>query len=185
MGCKFIVCRKRKGLTLVEIVVVLIIIVIVTLGFGSSASKQVKRTNRDTVVNEMQILASNFSDAYYDLGNPVYDPNTQEGLNQFKNFLNILSNDYINYTFDMSTLTPTNDKRGFFVKVSEPKDAWEQEYCCWFITGDFNGRYVMISSGGDDGIVGNGGTIVPNIDCYKNNEYKDDVVLIVRPKAKV
>lgn len=164
--------KTRKGLTLVELMVVLIIVVIVTLGFGASASRQIKRTNRETVVNEMQVLASGLSDAYYDLGNPAYDPDTEEGKNQFKTFLGIVSSEYVGYTFDLSTLVEKDN--GFYVEVEDPLDVYEQRYCCWFVTKDGMARYVLVASGGDDGKI--------SFDTYKSGDYSDDIVLMVRPK---
>ena len=165
--------KTRKGLTLVELMVVLIIVVIVTLGFGASASRQIKRTNRETVVNEMQVLASGLSDAYYDLGNPAYDPTTAEGKTQFETFLKIVSSEYIGYTFDYTTLEKTDS--GFHVEVSDPLDVYEQHYHCWFVTKDGMARYVLVASGGDDGKI--------SYPTYKDGDYADDIVLMVRPKV--
>lgn len=151
--------------------VVLIIVAIVTFGFGTSAMKQVKKTNRSTVVNELQVLATNFSDAYFDLGNPEYDPSTTEGVAGFNTFLDILSSEYLAYTFDTDNIEVTSN--GFHVKVKDPMDVWEQPYHCWFATKGST-RYVVVSSGGDDGTV--------RFDGYKNNHYDDDIVLIVKPK---
>ena len=171
MGCKSIVTKSRKGLSLVELMIVLIIVAIVTFGFGTSAIKQVKKSNRSTVVNELQVLASNFSDAYYDLGNPEYDPETPEGLTGFKAFLNVLSSEYLAYSFDMDSLEATTN--GFHIKVKDPVDVWEQPYECWFVTKG-NNRYALVASGGDDGTI--------RFEGYKNNKYDDDIVLIVKPK---
>lgn len=159
---------------MVEIMVVLIIVVIVTLGFGASASRQVKRTNRETVVNELQVLATGLSDAYYDLGNPSYDPETAEGRTQFENFLKIVSSEYIGYTFDYTTLVVSDGKNGFSVEVSDPLDVYEQRYKCWFVTKEGLARYVIVACGGDDGKI--------SFDTYKDGDYKDDIVLMVRPK---
>ena len=164
--------RQRRGLTLVEIMVVLLIVVIVTLGFGASASRSIKRTNRETVVNELQVLASGLSDAYYDLGNPSYDPGTAEGASGFRNFLQIVASEYIGYTFD----EPQTTTNGFYVEVADPLDTYEQKYKCWFVTKDGFSRYVIVASGGDDGKV--------SFDGYKDGNYSDDIVLILAPKIK-
>lgn len=152
--------------------IVLIIVAIVTFGFGTSAVKQIKKTNRSTVVNELQVLATSFSDAYYDLGNPEYDPGTTEGQTGFKLFLSILSMEYLAYTFDMDSLETTTN--GFHLKVKDPVDVWEQPYECWFVTKG-NNRYVMVASGGDDGTI--------RFEGYKENKYDDDIVLLVKPKV--
>lgn len=165
--------KCRKGLSLVELMVVLIIVAIVTLGFGASASRQVKRTNRETVVNDMQILSSNLSDAYYDLGNPAFDPATTQGMTDFKAFLSTVSADYLNWSFDMASVTATTN--GFRVEVADPVDVYEQRYKCWFVTKSGVQRYVMIVSGGDDGII--------NTANYSTQGYGDDIVLIVKPKV--
>lgn len=169
---KFVNHKCRSAFSLVEVLVVLIIVVIVTLGFGASANRQIKRTNRETVVNEMQVLASNLADAYYDLGNPAYDPTTTEGSTQFTTFLQTVSSEYLGYTFDYTTLTSTAN--GFTVEVSDPTDVYEQHYKCWFVTKDGQPRYVMIACGGDDGIISASG--------YAAHNYADDIILIVRPK---
>lgn len=169
---KFVNQGPRKGLSLVEILVVLIIVVIVTLGFGASATRQIKRTNRETVVNELQVLASNLSDAYYDLGNPSYDV-SDEGETQFRTFLTMISADYLGYTFDFNTLKRTAN--GYTIEVADPTDIYEQPYKCWFVTKSGQARYVMVASGGDDGIISDSG--------YATHNYSDDIILIVRPKA--
>lgn len=166
--------KARKGLTLVEIIVVLIITVIVVLGFGASASRQIKRTNRETVVNELQVLASNIADCYYDQGNPPYDPATPEGMSGFKSFIGILSSEYAGFTFDMSTLKVMANGNGFELEVSDPTDVYDQKYKCWFVTKSGVQRYVMVASGGDDGIIQQNG--------YSTYNYGDDIVLMVKPK---
>lgn len=165
--------RGRRGLSLVEIVVVLIIVAIITVAFGVSANRNIKRTNRETVVNEMQVLASNFSDAYYDQGNPAFDPHTDEGLVGFKQFLQLISSEYLGYAFDMDSITPTAN--GFHVVVSDPVDVYEQNYEAWFVTSGATSRYVMVASGGDDGIIQSSG--------YASHNYSDDIVLVVKPKV--
>lgn len=165
--------NNKRGLSLVEVVVVLIIVVIVSLGFGASASRQVKRTNRETVVNELQVLSSGLSDAYYDLGNPAYDPDTPEGKTQFENFLKIVSSEYVGYTFDYTTLEKTAN--GFTIEVSDPLDVYEQRYGCWFVTRESLARYAIVACGGDDGKI--------NFSGYINGDYSDDIVLLVRPKV--
>lgn len=166
--------KTRKGLTLIELMVVLIIVVIVTIGFGASASRQVKRTNRETVVNELQVLASGLSDAYYDLGSPAYDPATPEGMAQFQTFLSIVSADYTGYQFDYTTLTATTN--GFSITVADPRDVYEQPYECWFVTKEGFARYVIVACGGDDGKVA-------GLASYSAGNYSDDIVLMVRPKV--
>lgn len=171
MGLRFS-GSKRKGLTLVELIVVLIIVAIVTIGFGTSANRNIKKTNRETVVNELQVLASNFSDAYYDLGNPAYDPSNPDDLVRFRTFLQMVCSDYIGYSLDLNNITPTPN--GFKVKVLDPIDVWEQNYMMWFVTKEGGARYVIVASGGDDGIISESG--------YASQNYSDDIVMVTRPK---
>lgn len=168
---KSIGSKRRAGFNLIEILIALIIISIVMLGFGASASLQVKRTNRETVANELQVLASNFSDAYYDLGSPEIDSSAEGSQDDFERFLKLISTDYLNYTFDLDSIEPMSN--GFSVKVADPIDVYEQEYNAWFITMGTS-RYVVVASGGDDGVI--------NYEGYKNQDYADDIVMVVRPK---
>lgn len=162
----------RAGLTLIELVVVLVIVAIILIGFGNSANTQVKRANRSDVENELNVIASNMSDAYYDLGNNAYDPTKPEQVELFKNLLKILQTEYLGVTFDIDHMETTDT--GFHVFITEPLDAWEQPYECWFTTAPNISRYVMIASGGDDLVVDSSG--------YASQNYNDDVVLVVYPK---
>ena len=168
---EFIV-KGRKGLSLIELLVVLLITSIVVVGFSVSASQQIKRTNRETVANEMQILASNISDAYYDLGNPRYDPDDDDDYDLFLSFLGTLSSDYTGFSFDEDSIEKL--PRGFSVIVKEPLDTYENPYKFWFITNSDN-RYVMIASSGDDGVLSDA--------TYPTQNYGDDIVLFVKPKV--
>lgn len=194
VGCTYIVkspkkkIQARKGLSLIELVVVLIIVAIVLVGFAASASTQVKRANRSDVENELNVIASNLSDAYYDLGNPSFSPkkDTAEGstveIGRFKRFLITLET-YLGCQFDRGVATDTADfggitptDFGYMVKIKEPLDAYEQQYQCWFVTDpSAPARYVMIASGGDNTII--------EYEGYSTNNYSDDIVLIIYPKT--
>lgn len=178
MGCISIVKikslkRARTGLSLIELVVVLIIVAIVLIGFGSSASVQVKRASRSDVENELNVMASNLSDAYYDLGNPAFNPTVPDDQTRFGKFLLTVGTEYMGCVFDETTLRPTTN--GFYVEIKEPLDAYEQTYKCWFVTVDNLSRYCMICSGGDNTIVEQTG--------YASGNYADDIVLVVYPKV--
>lgn len=185
--------RGRKGLTLVEIIIVLIIVVIVTVAFGASASMQVKRANRETVTNELSVMATNFTDAYYDLGNPIYstdpaDDATGNGPTSFRSFLTTIEDEYLNVRFERedpdnasSAIKIDTPSDGVFhVKIAEPTDVYEQKYECWFFTGTANNRYVMVACGGDDGVISSSGYI--NVPDGAKIDYSDDIILVIRPK---
>lgn len=194
VGCTSIVkspkknMKARKGLSLIELVVVLIIVAIVLVGFVASASTQVKRANRSDVENELNVIASNLSDAYYDLGNPTFSPakdaadGTTTEIGRFKRFLITLET-YLGCQFDRGVATDTSDfggitatPFGYTVMIKEPLDAYEQQYQCWFVTADnAPARYAMIASGGDNTII--------EYEGYSSNNYSDDIVLIIYPKT--
>ncbi len=163
--------RPRSGLSLVELIVVLVIVVLVIVGFGASAAKQTKRANRSDVENELNVMAQNLSDAYYDLGNPVFNPGTDQA--GFENFLKIVQSEYLGCEFDFDTVTPYAN--GFTVEIASPKDVFEQRYKCWFITVDTIDRYAMICSGGENTEI--------ESDGYASGNYSDDIVLVVKPKV--
>ncbi len=176
--------RARTGLSLIELVVVLIIVAIVLIGFGSSASVQVKRASRSDVENELNVMASNLSDAYYDLGNPAFNPAVPDDAKRFKKFLATVGTEYMGCVFDTGDLnswlsgddgTLKATANGFSVEIKEPLDAYEQTYKCWFVTVDNLSRYCMICSGGDNTIVEQTG--------YASGNYADDIVLVVYPKV--
>lgn len=188
VGCTFIVRNKKKnvraraGLSLIELVVVLIIVAIVLVGFGASASTQVKRANRSNVENELNVMASNLSDAYYDLGNPSFNPADTADQAKFDKFLKILESEYLGVTFQRTdpndpqsqiAFTPTSN--GFHVEIAEPLDVYEQTYKCWFVTTSNLSRYAMICCGGDNTVV--------EYEGYASGNYSDDIVLVIYPKT--
>ncbi len=188
VGCTFIVrsekrkVRARAGLSLIELVVVLIIVAIVLIGFGASATVNVKRANRSDVENELNVMASNLSDAYYDLGNPSFNPAVDEDKAKFDKFLKILESEYLGVTFKRTTPSdPTSTiafeptTNGFKVEIAEPLDVYEQTYKCWFVTAPNLRRYAMICSGGDNTEVEQAG--------YASGDYSDDIVLVIYPKT--
>ena len=158
---------------MMELIGVMVVIGILLATAGASVSQNVKRSNREAVVNELQIYATSISDAYYDMGAPSFNPADASSLEQFKRYLQILQNNYLAVSFDFTTLVATDT--GFEVTVESPKDAFETPYKFWFVTDDSVMKYAMVASGGEDGLIDSSG--------YANQVYGDDIVLIVRPKS--
>ena len=166
--------RKRyRGMSMMELIGVMVVIGVLLATAGTSVSKNVKRSNREAVVNELQIYATGISDAYYDLGTPSFNPSDPDALDGFKRYLQVLQNNYLAVTFDFTTLVATD--KGFEVTVASPKDTFENPYKFWFVTSDDVMKYAMVASGGDDGQI--------DVSGYANQVYGDDIVLIVRPKS--
>lgn len=158
---------------MVELLGVMVVIGILLLVAGSSVSKNIKRSNREAVVNELQIYATSLSDAYYDLGAPAFAPAEAFALDEFKRYLSIIQSEYLAVTFDLDTVTATDN--GFEVAIASPLDSFESQYHCWFVTDESVMRYVMVASGGENGLIDSSG--------YSSQNYADDIVLIVRPKV--
>lgn len=152
---------------------VLIVIAIIIGVAGMSVSKNIKRSNRDSVVNELSVYSTAISDAYYDLGAPEFPPAATESKAEFERFLKLLASDYLGVTFDYSTLSATDT--GFEIDISSPLDVYESRYHCWFVTDESTMKYAMIASGGDNGKLDTEG--------YTRQEYADDIVLVVKPKV--
>lgn len=165
--------KSRRGVTMVELLGVMIVIGILLLVAGSSVSKNIKRSNREAVVNDLQMYATSLADAYYDLGSPSIVSGESSSDSEFRRYLSMVQSDYLAVTFDMDTLTATST--GYFVEIASPLDVFESRYHCWFVTDDSVMKYAMIASGGENGIV--------DSESYGNQEFKDDIVLIVRPKV--
>lgn len=166
--------KRRKGFNLIEIMIGISIASILMGAIGTNASKNVKRSNRDAVTNEMQIFLTGISDAYYNLGAPSFDPNVASDVEEFKKYLQRLQADYLSASFDLDSVQPLSSGNGFSVTIAAPLDIYESPYQCWFVTNDAIQKYAMIVSGGDDGIV--------NAANYSTQGYGDDIVLVVQPK---
>lgn len=158
---------------MVELLGVMVIIALLLGIAGWSISANVKRSNRDAVVNELQVYSTSLADAYYDLGAPSIDPSSASGLEEFKRYLSVIQSDYLSVEFDLTSLVTTDS--GFEVDISAPLDVYESQYHCWFVTSDAVMKYVMVASGGDDGRI--------DSDGYSAQDYGDDIVLIVKPKV--
>ena len=167
--------KRRKGFTLPEILVGIVLGSIILTAVGSSASKNIKRTNRETVVNEMQVFLTGIQDAYYDLGAPSFDPAVTGDEEKFKRYLQTLQDSYLGMAFDFDTLTATANGQGFEILVAAPLDTYESQYKCWFITKDGVMKYAMVASGGDNCQIDEAG--------YASQNYEDDIVLVVKPKS--
>ena len=165
--------KKRAGLTMIELIGVMIVLVILTTLVGLSVSKNVKRSNREAVVSELQVYSTSLSDAYYDLGSPNCDPLIEGSEDEFKRWLLNVEDDYLTVKFDWATLTATAS--GFKIDSQSPLDVYEQPYHFWFVTDPDLLKYAMVASGGEDGKVDFAG--------YASKNYADDIVLIVRPKS--
>lgn len=152
---------------------VLIVIAIILGVAGMSVSKSIKRSNRDHVVNELSVFSTAISDAYYDLGAPEFAPAAPESKTEFERYLKLLETDYLGVVFDYNTLKTTDT--GFEIEISSPLDVYESRYHCWFVTDESTMKYAMIASGGDNGVLDTAG--------YTQQEYGDDVVLVVKPKV--
>lgn len=158
---------------MVELLGVMVILAILLGIAGWSISANVKRSNREAVVNELQVYSTSLADAYYDLGAPSINPADTDGLTNFQRYLATIQSDYLSVTFDTASIK-AND-HGFEVDISAPLDVYESKYHCWFVTDDAVMKYVMVASGGEDGRIDATG--------YSSQNYGDDIVLIVRPKV--
>lgn len=157
---------------MVELLGVMVVIAILLGIAGWSISANVKRSNREAVVNELQVYATSIADAYYDMGAPSINPADASGLNDFKRYLAMMQSDYLSVTFDTDSIVV--NATGFECDIAAPLDVYESNYHCWFVTDDSVMKYVMVASGGEDGKIDSAG--------YGSQEYGDDIVLIVRPK---
>lgn len=165
--------RRRRGMSMVELIGVMIVIAILATVAGLSISRNVKRSNREAVVNELQIYSTSLSDAYYDLGAPKIDPTATDAENAFKRWAGQVQEGYLSVQFDWTTLEATDN--GFKVDGATPLDVYEQPYHFWFVTSPDLMPYAMVASGGEDGIVDFAG--------YASKNYADDIVLVVRPRT--
>lgn len=156
-----------------ELMGVMVIIGLLIAAAGYSVSSNVKRSNREAASNELQMFASNISDAYYDIGSPSINTSDPDAMTDFTRYLRMLANDYMSVTFDEATIATTD--KGFVVDISSPLDVYENRYRCWFVTDDSVMKYIMVASGGEDGRIDDSG--------YKTQDYGDDIVLIVKPKV--
>ena len=164
--------KRRKGVTMVELLGVMVVIAVLLGIAGWSVTANIKRSNRESVANELQLYATSFSDAYYDLGAPSFSPGDAGAQAEFERYLNLISSDYLSVAFDTSTITATAN--GFEVDIAEPLDVYEANYHCWFVTDDSVMKYVMVASGGENRII--------DSDGYVSKDFGDDIVMIVRPK---
>lgn len=158
---------------MVELLGVMVVIAILLGVAGWSISGNVKRSNREAVVNELQVYATSISDAYYDIGAPSINPADAGAVDEFKRYLNLIASDYLSVTFDESSITATTT--GFEVDIASPLDVYEGKYHCWFVTDDAVMKYIMVASGGDNGVIDDAG--------YSSQDYADDIVMIVKPKV--
>lgn len=165
---------KVRGTTMVELLAVLAIIVIL-LGIAAfSVSENTKRSNRESVVTSLQTMSTALSDAYYDLGAPSIDPAAEGALDDFKQYLAVISDDYLGVVFDETSIQPLASGNGYSVYTDSPVDVYDTPYYFWFITKDDVMKYVMVASGGDNGVI--------DVESYTAQNYGDDIVMIVRPK---
>lgn len=164
---------KRRGTTLIEMLGVLIIFTIILGVAGMSVSRGIKRSNRDDVSNQLSVYSIGISDAYYDLGAPEFAPADPDAKDEFKRYLQLMESDYLGVVFDYDTLAATDT--GFEIEISSPMDVYESRYHCWFVTDESIMKYAMIASGGDNGKL--------DTDRYAQQDYGDDIVLVVKPKV--
>lgn len=166
--------RSRDGFTMIELMVV-IVISIILLGVAAFAvSENTKRSNREAVVTTLQSMSTAISDAYYDIGAPNMNVTADGAIDDFKRYLNVLSEDYLGIVFDESTITPLSSGKGYSVSTLSPFDVYDAPYYFWFITDKETMKYVMVASGGENGNI--------DSDKYTAMSYADDIVMIVRPK---
>lgn len=170
---KQILTRRYRGMTLFEVIGVVLIIGILSGVAAFSVSRNVKRSNRESVVNELQVYSTSLSDAYYDLGAPKIDPTETDSDVAFKRWANQVQDGYLSVSFDWDTLEATDN--GFKVDSKAPMDVWEQPYHFWFVTSPSLLSYAMVASGGEDCRVDFSG--------YASKNYQDDIVLVVRPRT--
>lgn len=165
--------KKKKGYTLVEVIAVMAIIAVLTIGVGVVSVRNVRKANIDQTASDLQIFSTNMGDAYYEIGAPIIDPAGTDGSAQFQNYLTELQDSYMNCTFDMASIEATSN--GFKVDFASPTDAFDNQFTMWCTTKEGLDPYIMIVSGGPDGAI--------DTSNYDDQDYGDDIVMIIHPKS--
>ena len=164
---------KRKGVGIVELLVYIVVASIIGTGISAGLSNNAKKANVEAVTNDLMVYEVGFNDAFYDLGAPDFDPTSADGVEDFKDYLEVMEADYLSLTFDMSSIQPLS--KGFKVTVESPLDVYGCKYECYFITASNLQKCIMLCSGGQDGVI--------TADKYSTQGYGDDIVLVSRPES--
>lgn len=164
--------KGRCGFSVTEVLVAIVIIAVLTTTVITSMSKSNIKAHKETVTSELMSYSTGISEAYYDLGAPDFDPTTVDGKAAFSRFLMEMESKYLGCKFDYNSIQPTD--KGFSVVIESPKDTYTGNYEMYFITVPELQKYVMMVSGGMDGIISKS--------SYSSGDYADDVVLITLPE---
>lgn len=162
--------KNRNGFNMVELVIVMVILSILALVGAGTYNKSISNARREVTANTMQIFATNMEEVYGDLG--VFEiSQSSEKERDTIDYLYEITDTYLNFTFDMDTLTMTGE--GFTVMTKTLQDGWGQNMKFYMTIGKINPRAMLISSGDN---------LIFDDSNYTAGEFKDDMVMLMKPK---
>ena len=181
---------RKRGFTIVELVIVIIIIsVLATIGFAVGG-KQISRSKMDATSNTMKIFGSEAENAIIDLGflTTTEYPDDAYVQNYFKLWnQKYLTNEIDYQNFERVDANYKNKNDGSTIhfcgvvmnSAGNSKDPWGENYKLFYMIPDSGENYrIMFVSGGPNGYFSD--------DCataYENENWEDDVVLIMQPRS--
>jgi len=175
--------KNRKGTTLIEIIVVIMIIAILAAASIAVGAKQVSKARIQDAMAYEQILDNEIEDAVSDMGFlEVFDVDDTTERTQIESYLGTMAEDYLNCTFDMSSLQKVlyGNYEGFRVTIATPYDSWEKNYMFFYFYNSVTDKYrLTIACSGPNNTWGEGytnGYLTVNEDSGK---LEDDIIDIL------
>ena len=168
---------NNKGFTLAEILIVIGIISLLFIFLAPKLSTSSLNSKIDSTEADLRVFSLDLNSYISDYGKLVIDSSLSSGdyKEKAEEFIEILNEEYLNYSFKLDTLKIASDNKSFYINTTIRKDPWNNLYRMYVNTEPNNGVIMVVSPGVD---------CVFEVDKYvecKFNEI-DDILVIIEPK---
>lgn len=163
--------NKRKGFTIVEIIVVMIVISILAYVGINANTRQISKSRLTSTAQTLEIIATDFDRIIEEEGLLGIAPTETRKNEIVLEFLSILEEEYLNFTFNRNTLKLSTN--GAEIETAELKDGFEMPFLFYFSTAESDKRVMIISAGADQ---------VFSKGQYVSGAFNDDVVLSIKER---
>ena len=166
---------KRSGFTLVEILAVITITGIMIVGTVIGVNTLWQNNRIDICESELRDFGNSFKSFFTDYGEIIVYPDSNYE-NMLSGLVEILNNKYLSYDIEIKEIS--EDKRSAVFRTKMKKDPWGNKYEIDIYTYEGDDAesmpgLVIISSCGKDS--------KSNKTEYKNGDYGDDIVAVIKP----
>lgn len=167
---------NKQGFSMIELMGALVIIAVLTVSGGLAVNTSVKRANVDGTTAQLQVFASDMEAVLEDVGIVEFKPGDTDAFKKstINQYLAEIEDGYMHAYFDRNSVVV--GANNFRVRTLDVRDSWDSPMTVIYNTNAAKGEpgLCMFISPGPNMVLEDAG--------YKNSNFSDDILVIVKPK---